>query len=785
VLFRALGRDKEALGDLDALIRGDPSHARALYHRGSTLLSAGRAADAQRDLLRSVTIDPTDGNLDAVLRLGLTHQLLGEPDAALRHYDRVLSRAPRHALALVYRGYLRAVLGDPPLGLADINSALSIMPGMHVAIHHRGLVHNLNNSPQLATKDLLESMPHMGPGTPELHVSLAIALTQSGDTTTALEHLYKAAAMAPGDPAVYNHRGVALMGFGSFDAAKEDFETALRLAGVNGLFSTSQNNIAPGIHSTMPHPGQGRSTKSTMVLPNPASTPSPGSRSKTGGAGMTRQFMSSTTLVAKPSLNLPAIGGAGSPATTPLSGTALSSISASSPTPARARPSAAAASALSAAASSASPGSNGNVNSEEAIRVAIEARINLASVMLRSGGDAHRALELLSPPHIAEGAAPFDALFNRGIALVQLKLYAEAVTAFALAEAQYDPSTGSRCLAELLNLRGVAKHRVGDLDGALSDYSRSIVADGTYADPLVNRGQLFMATHAFQRAFDDFHTATRWTEEANDKIVFRLLEMSRTWVRVWSAACDDFTYAVAFNPELALLDFEGPNLDIGFFDERPFATDAERDADRAMIEADLEARPNDPLALTRLAAHAVRTGDAATAREAMPAVTRALYAVRTTAKTPSGKGGGGGGARLAQLRPAAQLHHARTAANPPPSNPDSAGAAPGGGQPASAVPTALRTPRPVGTAAARSTRSMSASSTSSLAGREPQRALAARLGPLFIPTVRALRARLMELTGDLSAAQTEVEASLSAPELTTEDTGIDVCDSVFFFFFFF
>lgn len=83
----------------------------------------------------------------------------------------------------------------------------------------------------------------------------------------------------------------------------------------------------------------------------------------------------------------------------------------------------------------------------------------------------------------------------------------------------------------------------------------------------------------------------------DDAQVASLMELSRMWARVWAAATDDFTYAVAFNPELDGVDFEGPNIDFNFFDSRGISDEHYR-AELERIAGVLARTPADPMALS-------------------------------------------------------------------------------------------------------------------------------------------------------------------------------------------
>ncbi|HYY06246.1 MAG TPA: tetratricopeptide repeat protein, partial [Candidatus Limnocylindria bacterium] len=109
--------------------------------------------------------------------------------------------------------------------------------------------------------------------------------------------------------------------------------------------------------------------------------------------------------------------------------------------------------------------------------------------------------------------------FDRGLADLRAGRYAEAKTAF---DAALHASA-----AALVN-RGVARARLGDLDGAIEDYTRALELVPGDADILFDRGQAWAAKGEYPRAVADFTRAAE-TDPRRAEALFRnaAVELSR------------------------------------------------------------------------------------------------------------------------------------------------------------------------------------------------------------------------------------------------------------------
>jgi tetratricopeptide (TPR) repeat protein len=111
------------------------------------------------------------------------------------------------------------------------------------------------------------------------------------------------------------------------------------------------------------------------------------------------------------------------------------------------------------------------------------------------------ALVLPAAALIAACASPGTTAFEDGVRLYREGYYASARDAFDTAVTN-DPRNAAH-----FNNRGVAKARLGDLDGAVLDYTRALQLTPTDAEILFNRANAYAAAGNLPAAINDFTAA--------------------------------------------------------------------------------------------------------------------------------------------------------------------------------------------------------------------------------------------------------------------------------------
>jgi len=91
--------------------------------------------------------------------------------------------------------------------------------------------------------------------------------------------------------------------------------------------------------------------------------------------------------------------------------------------------------------------------------------------------------------------------YNRGKARLNLKKYKKAISDFNKALTLYIDPNG---IADVLNNRGIAKKKSGDLWGAIADYNRALEQNPNLYRVYVNRGLAYYELGMKKKAVRDF-----------------------------------------------------------------------------------------------------------------------------------------------------------------------------------------------------------------------------------------------------------------------------------------
>ncbi len=250
---------QEALADLEAAVRADPTLEAAQYDLALLYLRLGRKDDARRTVQAMAEALPKSAAAEALL--GLVAEGDGDVATAKAHYERAIEFDPAQPLANVWfaaqalhgqrwdeaiRHARLALVGDPTnlnayhaLGLAYYKKGLLEMARL-VCLSGLGIdakaapLHNLLGLVQLQRNELrdaltsfdkaLDADPHYA----EAALNAGAVTLSYADFKTALSYFDKALAARPGDFEARLSRAVALRGLGKLDEAKTIYEALIR-----------------------------------------------------------------------------------------------------------------------------------------------------------------------------------------------------------------------------------------------------------------------------------------------------------------------------------------------------------------------------------------------------------------------------------------------------------------------------------------------------------------------------------------------------------------------------
>ncbi len=131
--------EEAALGYLDEAIEYDPDLISARYQRAILLLSLGRNADALLDVDAILKIKPD--HLRA--RFSRAYIMFRSQDytSAIRDFSKVLADDDSISEAFAMRGACYAKMGRNEDAIADYDKAIALNPAHHEAYYNRGLAH--------------------------------------------------------------------------------------------------------------------------------------------------------------------------------------------------------------------------------------------------------------------------------------------------------------------------------------------------------------------------------------------------------------------------------------------------------------------------------------------------------------------------------------------------------------------------------------------------------------------------------------------------------------------
>jgi tetratricopeptide (TPR) repeat protein len=217
----------------------------------------------------------------------------------------------------------------------------------------------------------------------------------------------------------------------------------------------------------------------------------------------------------------------------------------------------------------------------------------------------HKEAIRLSPQHLGSHIKLAAALASLGQTKETLAAYDQAVERF--------PN-----ILVVINDRGKLRRSIGDLDGAIADFTRCLALDPKSGVCLVNRGLCLVEQNGSQAAEGDFSEALKLKLDPNTNVLaLRLRSASRLVQGKSAQAISDLGAAIKINPKDATL-----------FEERGCANFFQKDyaAAKTDFSKALELNPK----LT----HVVPWQWVAMSRAGMSSEARALLEAAVAAKTP-------------------------------------------------------------------------------------------------------------------------------------------------------
>jgi len=204
---------------------GDRRDAVGLYERGVAAARAGEFARAEALLTEALSHCPD--HAEALNALGIVHQRLGRPDAAVPLHRRAALLKPGYGAAHSNLGAALAGLGRDGEALAAYESAVVADPANAEAHYNRGILLHRQGRMEQAAEAYARALSHRA-AYPEACNNLGIALRELGRLDPAIASYRAAIALAPGHAEAHHNLGMALLEAG--DLAEGWVEHEWRLA---------------------------------------------------------------------------------------------------------------------------------------------------------------------------------------------------------------------------------------------------------------------------------------------------------------------------------------------------------------------------------------------------------------------------------------------------------------------------------------------------------------------------------------------------------------------------
>lgn len=147
----AVQRLPAAEADLSELLRLQPQDGTVYTERGSVKLALGFAAEAVADLTQALTLE--QDNAKAYCRRGLAYAVLGDAEKSMADFTAALERNPNDAEAYLSRGRAYAEFEYPAEALADFNRCLELDPKCADAYFERSRLYAVRGAYEKSQSD--------------------------------------------------------------------------------------------------------------------------------------------------------------------------------------------------------------------------------------------------------------------------------------------------------------------------------------------------------------------------------------------------------------------------------------------------------------------------------------------------------------------------------------------------------------------------------------------------------------------------------------------------------
>ncbi|MBT3292924.1 tetratricopeptide repeat protein [Candidatus Peregrinibacteria bacterium] len=166
------GEEAEAsvsIEDLTEAIEQNPT-GEAYFDRGHRYHRIGKNEEAILDLNEAIRLDPTNSyayidRAHAVTRLGFPDDIVGSNTRAIEDFTKALELEPENSTQYSNRGFAYSRIGDSDSALSDFNRAIELDPENNIAYLNRSNLYRSKGENELADADkrTYQSLPSPPP----------------------------------------------------------------------------------------------------------------------------------------------------------------------------------------------------------------------------------------------------------------------------------------------------------------------------------------------------------------------------------------------------------------------------------------------------------------------------------------------------------------------------------------------------------------------------------------------------------------------------------------------
>ena len=215
-----------ALQILDGILRIDPEHADANFHRGYTLARLGKLREALEANTHALELRPAFA--EAYNNRGYILSRLRLLPDALDSLDRALSLRPDYDDAHTNRAIVLARLSRFQEAMGEFNAALGIRPESYYAYLNLGITLSRQNIFDKALTAYGQAL-QLRPDYPEVYLNRGITLARMKKLSKALKEQDRAISLRPNYAEAHMHRGQTLASLTRYTEAVQALNRAIEL----------------------------------------------------------------------------------------------------------------------------------------------------------------------------------------------------------------------------------------------------------------------------------------------------------------------------------------------------------------------------------------------------------------------------------------------------------------------------------------------------------------------------------------------------------------------------